>query len=70
VNRPIDYVKESLGKEGWNALEKIWSIVESDYELRNRRNDFLDYLTREQLESSNAIVDWIKYLKVYRATKA
>jgi len=64
MNRPIDHVKESVGKKGWNALEKIWRVVESDYELRRKRNEFLDYLTREQLESAKAIVDWIKFLKV------
>jgi DNA-binding transcriptional ArsR family regulator len=70
MNRPIDYVKESLGKKGWSALEKIWRVVESDYELRKRRNEFLDYLKREQLESAKAIVDWIKYLKVDQTAKS
>jgi hypothetical protein len=64
MNRPIEYVKESVGKKGWSGLEKIWRVIESDYELRKKRNEFLDYLTREQLESAKAIVDWIKYLKV------
>jgi DNA-binding transcriptional ArsR family regulator len=64
MNRPVDYVKESVGKKGWRALEKIWQVVESDYELRKKRNEFLDYLTREQLETAKALVEWIKYLKV------
>jgi DNA-binding transcriptional ArsR family regulator len=63
MNRPIDYVKESVGKKGWIALEKIWQVVEGDYELRKKRNEFLDYLTREQLETAKALVEWIKYLK-------
>lgn len=63
MNRPINYVKESVGKMGWNALEKIWQVVESDYELRKKRNEFLDYLAREQLETAKALVEWIKYLK-------
>ncbi len=63
MNRPIDYVKESVGKKVWNALEKIWQVVEGDYELRKKRNEFLDYLTREQLETAKALVEWIKYLK-------
>jgi DNA-binding transcriptional ArsR family regulator len=63
MNRPINYVKESVGNTGWNALEKIWKVVEGDYELRKKRNEFLDYLTREQLETAKAIVEWIKYLK-------
>jgi DNA-binding transcriptional ArsR family regulator len=63
MNRPIDYVKESVGKKGWNALEKIWQIVDGDYELRKKRNEFLDYLMREQLEMAKALVEWIKYLK-------
>jgi len=54
---------ESVGKKGWNALEKIWQVVDGDYELRNRRNEFLDYLTQEQLETAKALVEWIKYLK-------
>ena len=70
MNRPIEYVKESVGKKGWIALEKIWRVIESDYELRKKRNEFLDYLAREQLESAKAIVDWIKYLKVDQATKS
>ena len=63
MNRPINYVKESVGKKGWNAFEKIWHVVESDYELRKKRNEFLDYLTREQLETAKALVEWMKYLK-------
>jgi DNA-binding transcriptional ArsR family regulator len=70
MNRPIEYVKESVGKRVWSDLEKIWRIVESDYELRQKRNEFLDFLAREQLESAKAIVDWIKYLKVDQVTKS
>ena len=67
MNRPIEYVKESVGKKGWSSLEKIWQVVESDYELRKKRDEFLDYLTREQLEGIKAIAEWIKYLKIQKA---
>ena len=70
MNRPIVYVKESVGKRDWSGLEKIWRVVENDYDLRKKRNEFLDYLTREQLEGTKAIVEWIKYLKVEQAAKA
>jgi hypothetical protein len=70
MNRPIEYVKESVGKKGWSALEKIWSVVESDCEVRKRRNEFLDYLTWEQLKSAKAIVDWIKYLNIDQTKSA
>ena len=40
MNRPIEYLEGSVGKKCWCALEKIWRVVESDYELRKRRNEF------------------------------
>jgi hypothetical protein len=63
MNRLIDYVKEAVGKENWNALVKIWRVVADDYELRKKRNEFLDYLAREHQETGEAIVEWMKYLK-------
>ena len=62
MNCPIEYVKESVGKKGWIGLEKIWRVVESDYELRKKRDEFLDYLEREQYEGLKAIAEWRKYL--------
>lgn len=70
MNRPIDYIKESVGKKGWSVLEKIWHVVDGDYELRKKRNEFLDYLTREQIETAKAIVEWIKYLNTDQEKQA
>lgn len=39
------------------------SVVENDYELRKKRDEFLDYLEREQYEGLKAIAEWRAYLK-------
>jgi hypothetical protein len=67
MHNPVEYVKESVGKKGWSGLEKIWRVVESDYELRKKRDEFLDYLEREQYEGLKAIAEWRKYLKQEQA---
>jgi hypothetical protein len=67
MHHPVEHVKESLGKKEWSGLEKIWRVVESDYELRKKRDEFLDYLEREQYEGLKAISEWRKYLKQKQA---
>lgn len=62
MDRPVEYVRESHPQR-WSALEKIWRVVESDYELRKRRDEFLSYLEREHTEGVKAISEWRKYLK-------
>lgn len=63
MNNPVEHVKESVGKKDWNSLEKIWRLVESDYDLRKKRDAFLDYLMIEHNEGLKAISGWRKYLK-------
>jgi hypothetical protein len=70
MHNPVEYVKESIGKKGWSGLEKVWRVVENDYELRKKRDEFLDYLEREQYEGLKAIAEWRKYLKQKQETKA
>jgi hypothetical protein len=38
-------------------------VVESDYDLRKKRDAFLDYLMIEHNEGLKAISGWRKYLK-------
>ena len=69
MDQPIEYVKESL-PEQWKVLQKIWQVIEKDYELRKKRDEFLSYLEREHNEGLKAVVEWQKYLTQERATKA
>ncbi len=69
MDQPIEYVKESL-PEQWKVLQKIWQVIEKDYELRKKRDEFLSYLEREHNEGLKAVVEWRKYLTQERATKA
>jgi hypothetical protein len=63
MHNPVEYIKESIGKKQWSNLERIWRVVENDYELRKKRDEFLDYLEREQYEGLKAIAEWRAYLK-------
>ena len=63
MQNPVEYVKESVGKKEWSALEKIWRVVESDYELRKKRDEYLYFLEREQYERLKAVKEWKEYLK-------
>ena len=63
MHNPVEHVKETVGKKEWSNLEKIWLVVESDYELRKKRDEFLDYLEREQYERLKAVAEWKKLLK-------
>jgi hypothetical protein len=45
------------------ALEKIWSVANSDYELKKKRDAFLDFLELARKEELKAIFEWRKYLK-------
>jgi len=67
MDHPVDYVKETCGRKEWSGLEKIWRVVESDYELRKKRDAFLDYLEIEHNEGLKAISEWRKYLKQEQA---
>jgi len=51
-------------------LEKIWSVVESDYELRKKRDAFLDFLELEHNEGIKAISEWRKYLKQEKSSSS
>jgi len=63
MHNPVEHVKETVGKKEWGTLEKIWRVVESDYELRKKRDEFLDFLEREQYERLKAVAEWKKLLK-------
>jgi hypothetical protein len=39
------------------ALEKIWSVADSDYELKKKRDAFLDFLELERKEELKAIFE-------------
>jgi hypothetical protein len=69
MDQPIEYVKESL-PEQWKVLQKIWQVIEKDYELRKKRDEFLSYLEREHNEGLKAIAEWNSYVKQEHATKA
>ncbi len=62
MDQPIEYVKESL-PEQWKVLQKIWPVIEKDYELRKKRDEFLSYLEREHDEGLKAVAEWQKYIK-------
>lgn len=68
MDQPIDYVRENSPQ--WAALQKIWRIVEEDYELRKSRDEFLSYLEREHNEGIKAVAEWRSYVKQKQATKA
>ena len=63
MEQPVEHIRESLGEKQWGIIEKIWSVVNSDYELRKKRDAFLDFLELERKEGLKAIVEWRKYLK-------
>jgi hypothetical protein len=63
MHNPVEHVKETIGKKEWGTLEKVWRVVESDYELRKKRDEFLDYLEREQYERLKAVAEWKEYMK-------
>ena len=69
MDQPIEYVKESL-PEQWKVLQRIWQVVEKDYELRKKRDEFLSYLEREHNEGLKAVAEWRSYVKQEQATKA
>jgi hypothetical protein len=62
MDHPVEHVKESVGEKEWLGLEKIWGVVETDYDLRKKRNAFLDYLAIEHNEGLKALSEWRKYL--------
>jgi hypothetical protein len=63
MEQPVEYVKESIGEKQWKNLQDIWSVVGDDYELRKKRDAFLDFLELERKEGLKAIDEWRKYLK-------
>jgi predicted transcriptional regulator len=63
MEQPVEHVKESMGEKQWKILEELWSVVEGDYELRKKRDAFLDFLELERKEGLKAIDEWRKYLK-------
>jgi hypothetical protein len=68
MDQPVEHVKDSIGEKQWKILEDIWSIVEGDYELRKKRDAFLDFLELERKEGLRAIGEWRKYLKQEQKT--
>jgi hypothetical protein len=68
MNHPVNYVNDIIGKKGWSGLEGIWRIVESDYELRKKRDEYLDNLEREHREGLKAVAEWRKYLNEKQPT--
>jgi len=63
MEQPVEHVKESIGEKQWKTLQDVWSVVEGDYELRKKRDAFLDFLELERKEGLKAIDEWRKYLK-------
>ena len=63
MDQPVEHVKDSIGEKQWRILEDIWGVVEGDYELRKKRDAFLDFLELERKEGLRAIGEWRKYLK-------
>jgi len=70
MGQPIQHIRESMGEKQWNILEKIWSVVESDYELRKKRDVFLDFLELEHNEGLKAISEWRRYLKQEKSSSS
>jgi hypothetical protein len=68
MDQPVEHVKDSIGEKQWKILEDIWSIVEGDYELRKKRDAFLDFLELERKEGLRAIGEWRTYLKQEQKT--
>ena len=69
MDQPVEHVKDSIGEKQWRILEDIWSVVEGDYELRKKRDAFLDFLELERKEGLRAIGEWRKYLKQEQVTQ-
>jgi DNA-binding PadR family transcriptional regulator len=69
MHHPVKYVNEEVGEKAWGWLEDIWKVVECDYELRKKRDEYLDRLEREDREGLKAIAEWRKYLKIKQPTK-
>mgnify|MGYP001366368519 CR=1 FL=1 len=63
MQQPVEHIRETLGEKQWSIIKKIWSVVDSDYELRKKRDAFLDFLELERKEGLRAIAEWRKYLK-------
>lgn len=63
MEQPVEHVKESIGEKQWKILQDIWTVVEGDYELRKKREAFLDFLELERKEGLKAIDEWREYLK-------
>ena len=63
MEQPVEHIKESLGDKQWDVLQKIWQVVAEDYELRKKRDAFLDFLELERREGLRAIAEWRHYLK-------
>jgi DNA-binding PadR family transcriptional regulator len=61
MNKPLNHVKDILGKR-WEGMVELWKVVQSDYELRLFRENFLHDLEVEQTETSKALGDWRKFL--------
>jgi len=56
---PPEYVKEELKRVGsWENYVKIWRIVESDYDLRKLKNEFLHTYETQYMEGLEAIKQW------------
>jgi hypothetical protein len=67
MEQPVEHVKESIGEKQWKILEELWTVVEGDYELRKKRDAFLDFLELERKEGLKAIDEWRKHLKQEQA---
>jgi predicted transcriptional regulator len=63
MEQPVEHVKASLGEKRWKTLQDIWTVVEGDYELRKKREAFLDFLELERKEGLKAIGEWRSYLR-------
>lgn len=59
---PIEHVKEILGDK-WEGQQKIWKVVENDYELRKVRESMMHSFEFECSEKMNALSEWRKYLQ-------
>ena len=62
LNKPLDHVKEVLGKRLSGQMQ-IWKLVENDYELRQFREEFLHRQEMDCTTALKSLSEWREFLK-------
>lgn len=60
LSKPPKYVEETIGEDRWNGFMKILQVVDSDYKLKQSKEEFFYILKREYSDAVQSISEWEK----------